>query len=200
MGIGGSPGLGALTMATPKRRAVFLDRDGVLIETAVRNGKPYAITETDPAIVIDGVPEACARLKAAGFLLVLVTNQPDVARGTTSAGFVERTNNTLKAELGLDDVRACCHQASDQCHCRKPKPGMLTDAAAPMAIDLPASIMVGDRWSDVEAGRSAGCKTVLIDRRYDEQPARSPDHVARSLLDAVPWITAVSPENKGYSP
>jgi len=187
-------------MATPKRRAVFLDRDGVLIETAVRNGKPYAITEAEPAIVIDGVAEACARLKAAGFLLVLVTNQPDVARGTTSIGFVERTNSALKAKLGLDDARACCHQASDQCRCRKPKPGLLIDAAAPMAIDLAASIMVGDRWSDIEAGRNAGCRTVLIECHYDEQAAQSPDHVARSLLDAVPWIAAVSPETKGYSP
>ena len=172
-------------MATPRRRAVFLDRDGVLIETAVRNGKPYAITETEPAILIDGVSEACAKLKEAGFLLVLVTNQPDVARGTTSREFVERTNNTLKRTLGLDDARACCHQASDHCHCRKPKPGLLTDAAGPMAIDLAASIMVGDRWSDIEAGRSAGCKTVLIECRYDEPAAQLPDHVASSLLAAV---------------
>lgn len=187
-------------MTTSGRRAVFLDRDGVLIDTAVRGGKPYAITEAEPAVVLDGVADACAALKAAAFLLVLVTNQPDVGRGKTSLGFVEHTNATLMRTLGLDAVRACCHRPEDDCPCRKPRPGMLTEAAASLAIDLGASVMVGDRWSDIEAGRSAGCRTVLIERGYGERAAESPDHSATDLLAAVPWIVASSAGNKGYSP
>ncbi len=183
-----------------KRRAVFLDRDGVLIGTAVLDGKPYAITEVEPAVILDGVAEACARLKSAGFLLVLVTNQPDVAHGKTSIGFVERTNASLRAALGLDGALACYHQNSDQCHCRKPKPGLLIDAAQSMSIDREASFMVGDRWSDIEAGRRAGCRTVRIERFYQERRAEAPDHVADGLLAAVPWIVAHPSRNEGYSP
>lgn len=186
-------------MADHKRRAVFLDRDGVLIETAVRDGRPYAITHAEPMVILGGVREACARLKAAGFLLVLVTNQPDVARGTTPLEFVQQTNAALLAMLGLDDARLCCHQDSDQCGCRKPKPGLLTDAADSMSIDLMNSVMIGDRWRDIAAGRNAGCKTVLIDRHYDEKKAEAPDLVADSLLAAVPWILTFPPKTEGYS-
>ena len=186
-------------MADLERRAIFLDRDGVLIETAVRDGRPFAITHAEPMVILDGVPKACARLKAEGFLLVLVTNQPDVARGTTPLEFVQQTNATLLATLGLDDARLCCHQDSDRCGCRKPKPGLLTDAAASMSIDLMHSFMIGDRWRDIEAGRNAGCKTVLIDRHYDEKKADAPDHVADSLLAAVPWILTFPPKAEGYS-
>jgi D-glycero-D-manno-heptose 1,7-bisphosphate phosphatase len=139
-------------------------------------------------------------LKDAGFLLILVTNQPDVGRGKTPLAFVERTNATLQETLGLDEVRACIHRPEDDCPCRKPKPGMLSEAAARLAIDLGASVMVGDRWSDIEAGRAAGCTTVLIDRGYGERTAESPDHIATDLLSAVPWIVASSTGNKGYSP
>jgi len=185
MGIGRDP----LTSSPPaRRRAVFLDRDGVLIHSAVRDGKPYAITETEPAVVLDGVHEACAALKQAGLLLVMVTNQPDVARGTTSRHFVETTNAGLVTALGLDDARVCYHRDEDGCDCRKPKPGLLTAAARDLSIDPAASIMVGDRWRDVEAGRNAGCRTVLIDRRYTETRSGTPDHVADSLSEAVPWI------------
>lgn len=200
MGIGRRPDPGDLSplMVRQGRPAVFLDRDGVLIDTAVRDGKPYAITETEPVTVLDGVLEACTELRAAGFLLVLVTNQPDVARGQTRVDFVERTNADLAAMLGLDDVRVCYHQDSDHCNCRKPKPGLLTRAATEMSVDLSASFMVGDRWRDIEAGRNAGCKTVLIERAYREPRAEAPDHTAHSLLDTVPWIIACSRKPEGY--
>jgi len=178
-------------MVDVTHRAVFLDRDGVLIWTAVRGGKPYAITETEPLVVLDGVSEACARLKAVGYLLVLVTNQPDIARGETSLDFVRQTNAHLVAALGLDDARVCCHQDSDRCRCRKPNPGLLIDAASALSIDLERSVMVGDRWRDIEAGRNAHCKTVLIERGYEERAAEAPDHVADSLSAAVPWIVSL---------
>lgn len=178
----------------PKRKAVFLDRDGVLIATTVRDGRPYAILETEPAVILDGVREACVALKATGFLLVLVTNQPDVGRGETSLDFVERTNAALQATLGLDAIRACYHEDRDDCACRKPKPGLLTEAAALLSIDLEGSFMVGDRWRDIEAGRNAGCRTVFINRAYDERKAEAPDHIASSLYAAVPWILVTTAE------
>lgn len=175
-------------MVEALRPAVFLDRDGVLIRSHIREGKPYAIGAGDAVEVLDGVQEACKMLSWVGFVLVMVTNQPDVARGATPRSFVEDTNAALAARLGLDDVRACFHDSGDKCDCRKPKPGMLLSAARELCLDLSRSVMVGDRWRDVVAGRNAGVKTVLLDYGYDETRASAPDHVAVSLLGATDWI------------
>jgi D-glycero-D-manno-heptose 1,7-bisphosphate phosphatase len=168
--------------------AVFLDRDGVLIRNEVRNGRPYAITDGEPVEIIEGVKEACASLSAAGFLLIMITNQPDVATGRTSRGFVESTNAYLAKELGLDDVQVCMHTDEAECACRKPKAGMILAAAAKFDIDLTGSIMVGDRWRDIEAGKRAGCRTILIDYGYLDRQAPPSDHVAASLFAAAEWI------------
>jgi D-glycero-D-manno-heptose 1,7-bisphosphate phosphatase len=172
------------------RRAMFLDRDGVLIRNHVRNGRPYAITAGEPVEIIEGVEEACVELKRRGFLLVMVTNQPDVAAGTTPRRFVEETNAALAARLGLDDVEVCFHDDSVNCDCRKPKPGMLLAAAGKLDIDMRESFMVGDRWRDIEAGKRAGCSTILIDYGYTDKKPMPPDHTAPSLLVSVNWIGA----------
>lgn len=169
-------------------RAVFLDRDGVLIEAIVRDNKPYAVASFDEVRLIDGAAEACAELKRLGFLLILITNQPEIARGTITREFVEEVNRRVAARLGLDGVRLCPHDNADGCGCRKPKPGLMTDAARELSINLLSSFVVGDRWCDVEAGRRAGCRTVFIDRGYDEAMTAAPDHRAPSLLAALPWI------------
>jgi D-glycero-D-manno-heptose 1,7-bisphosphate phosphatase len=169
------------------RRAVFLDRDGVLIRNEVRGGKPYAITDGQPAELIAGVPEACAMLSSAGFLLVMVTNQPDVATGRTSRRFVEETNARLATVLRLDDVQVCYHDDAAHCECRKPEPGMLLAAAAKFDIDLLDSVLIGDRWRDIEAGRRAGCHTILIDYGYTDRVPPLPDHRTTSLLEAARW-------------
>ena len=173
------------------RRAVFVDRDGVLIRTPIRDGMPYAISAEEAAEILPGVPEACGALAKAGFLLVMVTNQPDVARGRTARAFVEQTNRDLAARLQLDAVRVCFHDDDDNCSCRKPKPGLIVDAARDMGIDVSASFMVGDRWRDIAAGRRAGCSTILIDYGYAEPCPESPDHIAKSLLEASNWIRSV---------
>ena len=170
------------------QRAVFLDRDGVLIRNHVRNGRPYAITAGEPVEIIDGVEEACAALKSRGFCLVMVTNQPDVAAGTTPRRFVDETNAVLAARLGLDDVEVCFHDDAAHCDCRKPEPGMLIAAARKLDIDLRRSVMVGDRWRDIEAGKRAGCRTVLIDYGYTDKTPMPPDYVASSLLASIDWI------------
>jgi D-glycero-D-manno-heptose 1,7-bisphosphate phosphatase len=175
-------------MTNTLRPAIFLDRDGVLIETTVRDGKPFAITPGEAVTVIAGVPQACAALARAGFVLVMTTNQPDVARGKVPAAFVEGVNARLATELSLDDVEVCTHDDSDLCPCRKPRPGLMLQAANRLHLDLASSYVVGDRWRDVDAGIAAGCRTVFIDYGYREALRGRPDFTCKSLGEAVPWI------------
>jgi D-glycero-D-manno-heptose 1,7-bisphosphate phosphatase len=170
------------------RRAVFLDRDGVLLTSEVRDGVPRSIEDEQAFKLLPGVAEACRGLRAAGYFLVVVTNQPDIARGTVSMETVERINAKLRSALPLDDVRVCPHDDADGCDCRKPKPGLLLDAATEWGLDLADSYMVGDRWRDVEAGRRAGCRVVFIDRGYEETPAIEADAIMTGLPEAAGWI------------
>jgi len=169
-------------------RAVFLDRDGVLNANMERDGRPVAPTSLSEFRLLPGVEDATRRLKAAGFLLVVVTNQPDVATGRTAIATVEAMHAELRRLLPLDDIKACFHVDADRCACRKPKPGLILEAAAQWNIDLPASFMVGDRWSDVQAGRAAGCYTVKIERGYSNERPSRPDAVVGSLAAAVRHI------------
>ena len=170
-------------------RAVFLDRDGVLNEVMVREGLPYPPASLEDLRLAPDAAAALARLKATGFLLIVVTNQPDVARGTQSRAIVEAMNRAIGAALPLDDFFTCWHDDGDACGCRKPKPGLLVEAASRYGIDLKGSFLIGDRWRDIDAGAAAGCRTVLIDRHYrDRAPEVPPAHRATSLTEAVEWI------------
>ena len=172
------------------RRAVFLDRDGVINRALVRDGKPYPPPSVDELEVLPGVPEALQRLKTAGYLLVVVTNQPDVARGTQSRAVVEAMHVRLAILLPIDEFRTCYHDDGDVCGCRKPKPGLILDAARANGVDLSASVMIGDRWRDIEAGKQAGCVTVFLDYGYLDRPPEQPDAVFGSLAEAADWILA----------
>jgi len=172
------------------RRAVFLDRDGVLNEAIFRNGKPHPPSDLSQMVIFPGVPAALARLKAADLILIVVTNQPDVARGTALLADVVALNDHLCAKLPLDLVVMCTHDDADDCLCRKPRPGMLLAAADRLGISLPASVMVGDRWRDIEAGRRAGCRTILVGDGYDETFQSEPDLRARDLSSATDLILA----------
>jgi|SRR6266851_3075319 len=180
----------SVTVSIPRhRRAVFLDRDGVLNRAIVRNGKPYPPASIEQLEIPSDVPDALQELKGHGFELIVVTNQPDVARGTQSRQVVEQMNQRLKSLLPLDDVFVCYHTDQDKCTCRKPQPGLLLQAAKKLNIDLLGSFMVGDRWGDVEAGQNAGCRTILIDNAYDDRPpTKTPDLCVDSLSQAVRWI------------
>lgn len=171
-----------------KRRAVFLDRDGVLSAATVVGGKPRPPATASDLRLMPGVEDACRNLHEEGLLLVCVTNQPDIARGTLDASAVDRINEELSRRLHLDAVFVCPHDDADNCDCRKPRPGLLLRAAREMDIDLAGSVMVGDRWRDVEAGRRAGCATVFVDHGYNERQPDNPDHVAGGLDESVPWI------------
>lgn len=170
------------------RRAVFLDRDGVINKAILRNGKPYPPANLDELEILQGVSQALHTLKKAGFLLIGVTNQPDVARGTQKRKVVESINAAILEALPVDEILVCYHDDRAGCLCRKPKPGLFSQAARTYSIDLSASFMVGDRWRDIEAGRRAGCTTILIDYGYIEKEASSPpDFRVRSLREAA-WL------------
>ena len=178
-------------------RAVFLDRDGVINRAIVENGKPHPPASLKELAILPGVPEALRTLKAAGYRQIVVTNQPDVARGAQTRATVEAINSVLLAALPLDDIFVCYHDDRDHCDCRKPQPGLLTQAAAKYSIDLAASFMIGDRWKDIEAGRRAGCRTILIDCDYVEKGVETkPDHCVRALPEAVALILAPIPSGE----
>jgi D-glycero-D-manno-heptose 1,7-bisphosphate phosphatase len=138
--------------------------------------------------LLPGASRACQDLRAAGFILIVVTNQPDIARGTLSPALLDAMHIELRRHVVLDDVRTCAHDDDALCVCRKPKPGMLLAAAREHDIDLGASFMIGDRWRDIEAGRRAGCRTVLIDYGWAERPPERPDASAKDLASAASWI------------
>jgi D-glycero-D-manno-heptose 1,7-bisphosphate phosphatase len=169
-------------------RAAFLDRDGVINRAPVDHGKALSPLSVDATEILPGVPDALRRLKAAGYRLVVVTNQPDIARGRVSRESVDAIHAMMLRTLPLDEIRMCPHDDGDGCDCRKPKPGMLM--RAPLH-DLARSVLVGDRWRDIEAGRAAGCRaTILVDYGYAEAIPHEPDARVASLAEAVGWILA----------
>ena len=170
-------------------RAVFLDRDGVINRAVIRDGKPYPPRSLAELELLPGVPEALQLLHDAGLLLIVVTNQPDVARGTQTKEAVEAMHDSLRASLPIDAVRACYHDG-DGCNCRKPKPGFLFDAQDEFGVELHSSYMVGDRWRDIEAGQRAGCACLFVDNSYNERQPDEPFIRVTSLLHAAQWIIA----------
>lgn len=169
-------------------QAVFLDRDGVLNRAIVRDGKPYPPANLDELEILPDVPEALLKLRNANFLLIVITNQPDVARRTQTREVVEAIHSVIKMQICVDDFRICYHDDDDRCECRKPKPGLITRAAIDHKIDLLSSYVIGDRWRDMDAGQRAGCKTVFIDCGHDETLHYKPTVIVNSIIEAVDWI------------
>jgi D-glycero-D-manno-heptose 1,7-bisphosphate phosphatase len=167
---------------------VFLDRDGVIVIPEFRDRRSFAPRRLADFRLYPQAAPSLRRLKQAGFLLVVVTNQPDVGQGLIPRSEVDAMHEIMARELPLDAVKACFHRQGDNCDCRKPKPGMILAAASELGIDLARSFMVGDRNSDVAAGRAAGCTTVFIDLGYSELAADAPDYVAQSVAQATDII------------
>jgi D-glycero-D-manno-heptose 1,7-bisphosphate phosphatase len=167
------------------RSAAFLDRDGVINQAIVRDGIPHPPASLEELQILPGVSQGLRTLRAQGFVLIVVTNQPDVARGNIARDCVDEINTVLRSRLCIDEILTCFHADEDRCSCRKPRPGLLLRAARDLQIDLESSFMIGDRWRDVEAGRRAGCKTFYIDRGYAERPAVSYDFRVGSVAEAA---------------
>jgi D-glycero-D-manno-heptose 1,7-bisphosphate phosphatase len=170
-------------------RAVFLDRDGVINASIVRDGKPYPPWTVEEFQVLPGVADACKQLRNAGFALVVATNQPDVGRGQLAQETVEEMHRIMCDQLPIDRVEVCYEPGGGvPSEFRKPKPGMLLRAAKELGLNLTQSFMVGDRWRDIDCGYAAGCKTIFIDRGYDEALKQKPDFIAPDLLGATQII------------
>lgn len=171
------------------RRCVFLDRDGVINASVERDGRLVAPTAVADFRILADVDVAIRSLREAGFLVIVVTNQPDVATGRVKRETVEAMHAILRDRLAVDDIEVCYHVDSDHCPCRKPKPGMLLDAARRYDIDLTKSYLVGDRWRDILAGDAAGCFTILVTGGDDERPS-NPGVVVNSLSRAAEFVLA----------
>jgi D-glycero-D-manno-heptose 1,7-bisphosphate phosphatase len=179
---------------TEMRRAVFLDRDGVISRSIVRDALPFAPKELKDFEILPEAPEACRRLKQAGFLLIVATNQPDVGRGTMKKEIVEAMHAEMLRQAPIDRVDVCYHPGKGQsnCDCRKPKAGLLLNAARELHIDLAQSWMVGDRWRDIDCGHAAGCRTIFVDRGYAENLNQAPDFRVKDLAEAASVILSHS--------
>jgi D-glycero-D-manno-heptose 1,7-bisphosphate phosphatase len=186
------------------RRAVFLDRDGVLNRPVVRDGLPFPPVDPGEFELYPDVVQGCLQLKEAGFLLIVVTNQPDVGRGTRSRESVEALHAKLHQTLpGLDGIEVCFHAGArhgEPCDCRKPKPGMVLRAAATHDIDLKQSFLIGDRWRDVDCAHAAGCRAVFIDRGYQEELRELPEFTVSNFSEAAAAILRTISQNDLWEP
>jgi D-glycero-D-manno-heptose 1,7-bisphosphate phosphatase len=166
-------------------KAIFLDRDGVINRAVIKNGRPYPPSSLDTLEILPGVKESLERLNKAGYLLIVITNQPDVSRGKTTKATVDRIHQYMMANFPLDKISSCFHDDADQCNCRKPKPGLLINAAKDYKLDLSSCYMIGDRWRDIESGVLAGCKTIFLDYGYLEKQPDNLDFRVKSLTEAT---------------
>ena len=148
--------------------AIFLDRDGIINRAVVREGKPYPPACMADVEILPGSLVSLPQLAAVGYILIGVTNQPDVARGLQSCEMVNSMNALIQSRLSLQEIFVCYHDDMDNCDCRKPKPGLILQAAKKYGIDLSQSWMVGDRWKDIAAGRAVGLKTIFVNYQYAE--------------------------------
>jgi len=170
------------------RRAVFLDRDGVLTKLVARRGAPYSPLTLEEFEVVPTARAAVWVLKKLGLVVVVATNQPDVRRGLLSEAELRRMHEMLRRTVPIDAVYVCTHDDVDGCDCRKPKPGMLLRASKDFEIDLPASFLVGDTWKDIQAGKKVRCTTFLVETRATGQLVEEPDHKVATLQAAVEQI------------
>tara|TARA_Y100000766_G_scaffold252425_1_gene236692 strand:+ start:313 stop:858 length:546 start_codon:yes stop_codon:yes gene_type:complete len=171
--------MGILTL-TP---AVFLDRDGIINKALVRNGKPFSPSDLEEFEWVPGIVAVTEVLVANGFKLVCVTNQPDVGRGLQNLSKVKLLHKLIKDELPIEEIYVCYHDGLKECDCRKPKPGMILQAAKDHSIDLNRSWVVGDRWKDIDAGNAAGCNTIFVDYSYDEKLRSSPNDIILDIRE-----------------
>ena len=179
--------------------AVFLDRDGVINRAIIRDCKPYPPANLEDVVFFSGTFEAIQSLRSSGYIVIVVTNQPDVAKGVQSKKVVESIHGIIRQQLQVDDIKVCYHIDEDNCHCRKPKPGMILNAAREYNIDLTKSYMIGDRWRDIKAGKAAGCKTILIrpEVNYNEPQSQGMDAVVDSLYEAAAFILKNNFDKRG---
>lgn len=177
------------------KKAVFLDRDGVLNRSILVDGAPKSPTSIEDIQIYEGVIEAIQILKICGYVPVVVTNQPDVSRGLISQSEVAAINEWIGECIAVNHFYTCFHDDVDLCKCRKPLPGLIHQASSDLDLDVHQSYLVGDRWRDIHAGHAAGCQNYFIDHSYSEKLPDYPYTRVSSLLEAVRLFTGVGDEN-----
>jgi D-glycero-D-manno-heptose 1,7-bisphosphate phosphatase len=175
---------------TPVRRVVFLDRDGVVTVPREVSGKGYAARSISELQFYNDAAESVLRLKAARFDVVIVTNQPDISAGLITLSTLDDIHGVVATHLKVDRIRTCTHLAVDACQCRKPLPGLLIAEGVEEPLSFASSWMVGDRDSDIEAGRAVGCRTIFIDRSWVSETGEKADVTAADLAHAVDAIVS----------
>ena len=179
------------------KKAVFLDRDGVINRALVKDGLPESPKSLNELEILPGVKESILRLKKLNFICLVVTNQPDVSRGKIIKDNVIEMNNFLKNEIAFDDIFVCYHDDKDNCNCRKPKSGLLLQASKKWNVDFKKSFIIGDRWRDIQAGEKVGCKTIFLEYNYKDIKPKNPDFITDSLPSAIHIIEKFVYEKKG---
>ena len=174
-----------------KNKAVFLDRDGTLNKVMLRDGKSFPPRDSKDFEILAGVKDAIDLFESQGYIPIVVTNQPDFARGTSTLEQIDSLNNMVREKLNIKHIYTCLHDDQDDCLCRKPKPGLLVQAAHELNIELTASIMIGDRWRDIQAGQLVGCSCYYIDCNYMEPQPQQPFERVLSLFDAAKKIGSI---------
>lgn len=164
-------------------RAIFLDRDGIINKVLLNNGKPFSPRRFDEFKMLGGIETLLTSFKNIGFLNIIVTNQPDISRGLMKMEELDKMHLFIRERLPVDDILVCTHDDIHNCGCRKPKAGMIIKASEKWDIDLRRSFMVGDTWKDMKAGKSAGCRTVLVDMEYNQDIEC--DHRVKGLEELV---------------
>ena len=167
------------------KKGAFLDRDGVINRSILVDGVPKPPVSIREVEILDGVVEAIEKLKENNFVPVVITNQPDVARGLTTRSEVDSINAFIGGKTGIEYFYTCFHDDDDQCSCRKPAPGLIFRSAKELNLDISNSFMIGDRWRDISAGQAAGCASFFIDYSYSEKSPETPFTTVYSLLEAV---------------
>ena len=165
------------------KKAIFLDRDGIINHVKIINGKPHPPSNLSEFLIMPNIQEFLELTHKNNYLNIIITNQPDVSRGKISASAVEEINTHIKKKLKVDDIYTCFHDDKDFCECRKPKPGNIIKASMNYQIDLSNSYMIGDRWRDIESGQKAGCKTIYVDYNYDEAKPTTYDFKVNSVKE-----------------
>jgi D-glycero-D-manno-heptose 1,7-bisphosphate phosphatase len=164
-----------------RERALFLDRDGVVIKTLVINGKPVANHDLENLEYVPGIFDLVSFARDRNLVPILITNQPDVARGIVEKDLVDEMNSRIVTETGIEKVFMCCHDDTDRCDCRKPLPGLFYQARLLMNLDLENSFMVGDRWRDVQAAQKAGIEPIYLEGDYQEIAPNGVFHRIKTL-------------------
>ncbi len=174
-----------------KNKAFFFDRDGILNKSIIKNHKPYSPRFPGELNLNRGLLSFIKKLKKRGFLIIVVSNQPDIKNGKLSSYSLNLMNSIIKKFFLVDEIYICTHGKNDNCECRKPKPGMLIEASKKWNIELSRSYLVGDRCKDIEAGKSMNCTTIFIDYNYDEPKPKNCNYIFFGISKMIKSIEKI---------